>query len=98
MSMDDLHASFEESQSIAPASSLELSAEKYLPLVEGFDMSEAQKHELLGCLFSIVRGFVELGFSGDICGQIFGESVSASSLPPASVESLSGNDQQGGSV
>jgi hypothetical protein len=55
---------------------LELDATDYLPEMEDFDMTEAQKIELLETLWSIMRLFVELGFQADICGQIFGESQS----------------------
>lgn len=61
---------------------LELDTGDYLPEMEDFDMTEAQKIELLETLWSIMRTFVELGFQADICGQIFGESQS-SNLPLA---------------
>ena len=51
---------------------LEMETEKYLPELDGLDITEAQKRELLEILASIMRSFVELGFSTDICGQIFG--------------------------
>jgi hypothetical protein len=52
----------------------ELDAAEYLPEMAEFDLTEAQKIELLQTLWSIMRSFVELGFQADICGQIFGES------------------------
>lgn len=44
---------------------LELDVEKYLPYVEGFDISEEQKAELLKNLWSIMRSFVEIGWGLD---------------------------------
>lgn len=63
---------------------LELDVAKYLPEMEGFDMTEAQKIEMLQVLWEIMRAFVELGFTTDICGQIFEN-------PPEDPESGPGN-------
>lgn len=54
----------------------ELDPAEYLPDMEGFDMTEAQKIELLETLWSIMRSFVEMGVdvaSVDPCGQVFGD-------------------------
>lgn len=70
-------------------------AERYAPLVSGFDMTEAQRIELLQSLFIIVHGFVELGFTGNICEQIFGDSENASSLLAGRVKSLVNGEENG---
>lgn len=41
---------------------LALDTKKYLPYLEDCDITEAQKAELLSVLWSIMRGFVELGW------------------------------------
>lgn len=53
----------------------ELDPADYLADMEGFDLTEAQKIELLETLWSIMRAFVEMGVDigeTDPCGQIFG--------------------------
>ncbi len=57
------------------ASSYELDPSRYMAHVEEFDISEEQKIELLQTLWSVMRSFVEMGFKGDVCVQIFGESL-----------------------
>lgn len=52
----------------------EMNPDDYLADMEGFDLSEAQKVELLSALWDIMRRFVEMG--GDLgavdpCGQVF---------------------------
>lgn len=46
---------------------------KYLHQLDGLDLSDDQKRELLDTVWSIMRAFVELGFSSDLgasaCGQ-----------------------------
>ncbi|WP_139198882.1 hypothetical protein [Xaviernesmea oryzae] len=44
--------------------------ERYKGQVEDFDMTDDQKRELLETLWSIMKSFVELGFSAEHCGQI----------------------------
>lgn len=44
---------------------------KYAPMIESFEISEAQKRELLETLWSIMCAMVEIGFTVDICAQIF---------------------------
>ena len=61
------------SRAAAPvAPELELDIAKYLPEVEEFDLSEAQKIELLQTVWDIMRRFVELGFKPETCGQLLG--------------------------
>lgn len=43
----------------------------YMAELEDFDITEAQKVELLGILWSIMTSFVRLGFDVKICEQIF---------------------------
>lgn len=50
--------------------SLQLDPAKYRAEVDDFDITEAQKQELLLTLWSIMRSFVELGFSVDVCGAL----------------------------
>lgn len=56
---------------ITPTGLADFDAGRYLPELEEFEISDAQKHELLGTLWSIMRSFVELGFDVKICEQIF---------------------------
>lgn len=42
---------------------------RYLSDLDGLDITEAQKRELLTVLWSIMRSFVELGFDVNRCGQ-----------------------------
>ncbi|HMN15272.1 MAG TPA: hypothetical protein PKD55_23390, partial [Bellilinea sp.] len=43
---------------------------KYEEALGDFDLTEDQADELLRTLFDIMRSFVELGVSVDVCGQI----------------------------
>jgi hypothetical protein len=62
---------------VAPDSALgssglaDFEAGRYLPELDELEVSETQKLELLGTLWSIMRSFVELGFDVKICEQIF---------------------------
>lgn len=52
----------------------DMNPDDYLADMEGFDLSEAQKVELLSALWDIMRRFVEMGVdvgAVDPCGQIF---------------------------
>lgn len=77
--------------SIPPA--LELDAEKYLPEFDDFDMTEAQKRELLETLWSIMRTFVEFGFSANTCERML-ENVLAP--PNGAAEGVPSSDQEEG--
>lgn len=44
----------------------------YADEIAEMNISEDQARELLATLWEIMRDFVELGFTADICGQIFG--------------------------
>lgn len=50
--------------------SLQFDPAKYRAEVDGFDLTEAQKQELLLTLWSIMRSFVELGFTTDVCAAL----------------------------
>lgn len=50
--------------------SLTLDADAYLPMLAEFDLTEAQARELLAVLWNTMRGFVELGLSIDVCGEL----------------------------
>lgn len=62
--------------------SLDLDASKYSAELEDFEMTEDQKRELLETLWSIMRSFVELGFSVDVCGAL-SECADEISIPPS---------------
>lgn len=53
---------------------VEVDFERYAPLLEDADISEDQKRDLLQALWSIIIGFVDLGFEVDCeqtaCGQV----------------------------
>lgn len=68
MSIDDATGSLE---SIKPTiSAVEFDAQRYLPELADLEISEGQKTELLGILWSIMRSFVDLGFDVKRCGQL----------------------------
>lgn len=79
--------------SLSHVSPLDIDPANYMEHVDHFDMTEAQKLELLQSLFIIVRCFVEMGFTGNICEQIFGDSNIALPSDSDAVESR-GNDKE----
>ena len=56
--------------------SLQFDPAKYRAEVDGFDITEEQKQELLLTLWSIMRSFVELGFTVDLCGALLNDPIS----------------------
>ncbi|WAP67688.1 hypothetical protein [Jiella pelagia] len=66
---------------------LELDADAYMSELDGFDMTEAQKRELLQTLWSIMRSFVDLGFEVDICAAVFGDNYLLPEADSPSVDS-----------
>jgi len=68
--------------------SLDLDASKYNAELEDFDMTEDQKRELLETLWSIMRSFVELGFSVDVCGELMQSDREISFPGPAAIKCL----------
>ncbi|BBK42780.1 hypothetical protein STVA_28000 [Allostella vacuolata] len=67
-----LDREFSEAGAAVPPA-LELDVERYRGDLAGFDLNEDQQRELLETLWSIMRSFVELGFTVDVCGQVFGD-------------------------
>lgn len=63
------HAGHADETALSVPPALELDPAKYLPMMEEFDMTEAQKIEMLQTLWEIIRAFVDIGFRMDICGQ-----------------------------
>lgn len=45
----------------------------YADDMAGFEMTEEQEREFLETLWAIMRSFAEMGFTVDVCGQLFGE-------------------------
>lgn len=79
----------------AGRSAPEMDPADYLGDMEGFDLTEAQKIELLETLWSIMRTFVEMGVDiedADPCGQIFGSFV------PDSVEGVTSSFENAASA
>lgn len=67
---------------------LDFNAEKYLGHIDEFDMTEEQKRELLGTLWSIMCSFVQLGFDLKNCGQILESFAEAAQGDSDAVHSL----------
>lgn len=65
---------------------------KYAPMIEGFDISDAQGRELLEALWSIMCAMVEIGFTVDICAQIFPAQEIGSDAARSDVELNQTND------
>jgi hypothetical protein len=62
----------------------------YLSDLDGLDIDEAAKVELLGILHDIMSHFVQMGFDlkdVDVCGQLFGDFADAASCGLDGVES-----------
>ena len=57
----------------AKASSPAFDAGKYRADVSEFDLTDEQATAFLEALWSVMCGFVELGISYDVCGQLTGE-------------------------
>ncbi len=70
----------------------DLEPQKYMSRLEGLDITEAQKTELLETLWSIMRSFVELGFRVDVCGQLFETFAIAASAESADGTLLPSSD------
>lgn len=82
----------------APVSSaLELEPADYLGDMEGFDLTEAQKVELLETLWSILRSIVEMGVDvGEVdpCGQLFASGSAFPGAQPDDVDSSASTDME----
>ncbi|WP_117195399.1 hypothetical protein [Rhizobium terrae] len=68
---------------------LALDHERYRGELADFDMTDEQKDEMLSIIWSIMSGMVELGFTYDLCGQIFDCVEIEPPAPPVDVESAS---------
>ena len=82
ISYDDILKEFETAHRAAAgptASRLAFDKEKYLPELEGTDLSEEQKIEMLQALWSIIEAFVDLGFGANSIHQFFSELAAESS-------------------
>ena len=69
------------------ASGLYLDADAYLPMLADYDLTDEQAREMLTALWSIMRGFVELGLNVDVCGQFGLGADPVLSNEPASIDS-----------
>lgn len=61
--------------------SLTIDWDAYLPFFEDEDISEADKHELIEALWSIVINFVDLGFGVHPIQQACGKDISLAEMP-----------------
>ena len=66
---------------------LTLNADKYRRELAGLDLTDEQADEMLAILWDIMRRFVELGISTEICGSIF-EAIIESSVSESGGGSL----------
>ena len=82
VSYDDILKELEAARRAAAgstASRLAFDKEKYLPELEGTDLTEEQKIEMLQALWSIMEAFVDLGFGVNSIHQFFSERAAESS-------------------
>lgn len=80
----------DERAALAVPPALEMNPADYLPDMDGFDLTEDQKIELLGTLWDIMRRFVEIGVDvdeADPCGQVFGAADEFAAIAPDGVKS-----------
>ena len=68
-------------------SGLDLDADRYLPMLADYDLNEGQAREMLTALWSIMRGFVEMGIRRDVCGELGFAAVPVLSNDPVSIDS-----------
>ena len=80
-------ASIDGADSSLPTLSPELDPARYMTELEEFDLSEAEKLELLQALWSIMYSFVRLGFDVKNCGQIFENFTLQTQGDPRAVDS-----------
>lgn len=76
----------------ASADRARLDHAKYAPMIEGFDISEAQGREFLETLWSIMCAMVEIGFTVDVCAQLFQTPQIGSDAARGDVELKQTND------
>lgn len=68
---------------------LEMDEDLYMEDLSDLDITDAQKQELLEILWSIMSSMVAMGFSHDVCGQIFGDEEDFPAISYGAVESVS---------
>lgn len=78
------------------SSGFNLEPDHYMAGLDGLDITDTQKAELLEAMWSIMRSFVDLGFRVDVCGQLFEEFAIAAN-PDTAGDRISpfGNDING---
>ena len=77
------------------APSLNLDTHAYLPMLADYELTDEQAREMLTALWSIMRGFVELGISVDVCGELGFDAVPVLSNDPASLDSNNQHQEKG---
>lgn len=81
---------YEKQDALGLPPALEMDPADYLPDMDEFDLTEAQKVELLQTLWDICRRFVEMDIDvgdADPCGQIFGAADEFAADAPDGVKS-----------
>lgn len=79
----------------APSRAPELEVARYAPYLDGMDMTDAQKTEMLQTLWSIMRSFVELGFSVKLCDPIIESFMQAANSSADGVQSVDATTTEG---
>lgn len=65
---------------LAAPAALEPDMERYRALLGDADITKEQADELIVILYNIMRSFVELGYSPDLCGKLLDVSEDDSAL------------------
>lgn len=74
MTTDDIRfQEIADKEVISAVPALDISVDKYQSYLEDFNLTDSQEREFLETLWSIMASFVEMGFSVDICAQLFKE-------------------------
>ena len=68
--MTEQHVTSDIDGGISRPGALQLDPARYRAEIDLFDITEEQKRELLATLWSIMRSFVELGFTVDVCAAL----------------------------
>ncbi|NVK34265.1 MAG: hypothetical protein HWE23_07285 [Rhodobacteraceae bacterium] len=72
----------------------ELDPSRYMSELEDFDLSEAEKVELLEALWLIMYSFVRLGFDVKNCGQIFENFTLETQGKPGAIDSSHSDNEE----
>lgn len=72
----------------APVGLPPFDAAKYRPEIASFGLTEAQERELLETLWSIMHGFVEMGFRFDVCAAVFGSAENVAGDADGALDSI----------